>query len=198
MRLSPLSTRCTRRVGQPDVRPHRHDRRSRAARSGRVHDPAAFPGRRRGIRARHPAAGPVQRIVAETSDLDCATIVQRDLDDRRSQGHRSPNLDGKNPQTLRHARNSSNSLAQDNLQLNRTCPLCPISTLLTSDLDRCRFSFLISPWAPSSCGPAGFSSISPLDFLTDVSFSSAACCRAGAWSCPAACSRAPSSGWARR
>ena len=43
--------------------------------------------------------GPVQRMVAETSDLDCATIVQRDLDDRSSQGHRSPNLDGKNPQT---------------------------------------------------------------------------------------------------
>ena len=33
--------------------------------------------------------GPVQRMVAETSDLD----------DRSSQGHRSPNLDGKNPQT---------------------------------------------------------------------------------------------------
>jgi hypothetical protein len=43
--------------------------------------------------------GPVQRMVAETSDLDCATIVQRDLNDRSSQGHRSPNLDGKNPQT---------------------------------------------------------------------------------------------------
>jgi hypothetical protein len=41
--------------------------------------------------------GPVQRMVAETSDLDCATIVQRDLDDRSSQSHRSPNLDGKNP-----------------------------------------------------------------------------------------------------
>ena len=43
--------------------------------------------------------GPVQRMVAETSDLDFATIVQRDLDERSSQGHRSPNLDGKNPQT---------------------------------------------------------------------------------------------------
>jgi hypothetical protein len=38
-------------------------------------------------------------MIAETSDLDCATIVQRDLDDRSSQGHRSPNLDGKNQQT---------------------------------------------------------------------------------------------------
>jgi len=43
--------------------------------------------------------GPVQRMAAEASDLDCATIVQCDLDDRSSQGHRSPNLDGKNPQT---------------------------------------------------------------------------------------------------
>ena len=43
--------------------------------------------------------GPLQRMVAETSDLDCATIVQRDLDDRSSQGHRSPNLDSKNPQS---------------------------------------------------------------------------------------------------
>jgi hypothetical protein len=43
--------------------------------------------------------GPVQRMAAETSDLECATIMQRDLDDRSSQGHRSPNLDGKNPQT---------------------------------------------------------------------------------------------------
>lgn len=43
--------------------------------------------------------GPVQRMVAETSDLDCAKIVQRELDERSGQGHRSPNLNGKNPQT---------------------------------------------------------------------------------------------------
>ena len=37
--------------------------------------------------------GPVRRMVAETSDLDCATIVQRDLDESSSQGHGSPNCD---------------------------------------------------------------------------------------------------------
>jgi hypothetical protein len=39
----------------------------------------------------------VQRMVAEANDLDCATIVQRDLDDRSSQGHRSPQLGWQEP-----------------------------------------------------------------------------------------------------
>lgn len=86
-------------MGQPDVRPHRHDRRSRAARSGRAF---TIEQRSLGWPQAHALVirqqGPVRRMLAETSDLDCATIAQRDLDDRSNQGHRSPNLDGKNPQ----------------------------------------------------------------------------------------------------
>jgi hypothetical protein len=86
-------------VGQPGVRIHRHDRRSGAARSGAYTIEQRSPGGAGAYALVVRQPGPVQRMIAETSDLDCATIVQRDLDDRSSQGHRSPNLDGKNQQT---------------------------------------------------------------------------------------------------
>ena len=40
------------------------------------------PGRRWGVRAGHPIAGPYSGWSPRPGDLDCATIVQRDFDDR--------------------------------------------------------------------------------------------------------------------
>ena len=70
------------RVGQSGDRAARDAGRSGAAGSGRVHDRAAVPGPGRAYALVVRQQGQVQRMVAETSDLDCATIVQRDLDDR--------------------------------------------------------------------------------------------------------------------
>ena len=82
--------------------------------------------------------GPVQRMVAETSDLDCATNrAARSGTTEVAGATDRPTWMARTRKRLSHTSDGSrDSLAEDSFHLNRTCPLCPIGRLLVSDLDR--------------------------------------------------------------